>query len=413
MNRTGQPDPQGRVLVVEDDPDAARFVVSVLRGRGGFDVIHTADPAAALNRVSAESWDLVLTDVEMPGMTGLEMLESLRRVAPDLPVAVVTAHATLDNAVTALRSRADEFLDKPLLPDRLLATVTALVAKGRAVRMAGREVVLAIGAHPDDVEIGAGGTLIAHRRIGHDVTVLTLSRGGRGGAAGRRAEESETAARILGAELYLEDLEDSRISEGDPTIGIVSAVVDSVRPTVIYTHSIQDVHQDHRNTHHAAMVAAREVGRILCFQSPSATVDFRPTRFVSIDQQLERKLQAIGAFSAQAAARAYLEPDLIQSTARYWSRFGEGRYAEAFEVIRDGAAVAAGHSASAPARAGLRYENQASRSGRGVRSGQVSDGPARRYGSRSMGQVMHRGPPRPRPSSLPRMVSTSIPFWRR
>jgi LmbE family N-acetylglucosaminyl deacetylase len=355
----------------------------------------------------------VLTDVEMPGMTGLEMLESLRRVAPDLPVAVVTAHATLDNAVTALRSRADEFLDKPLLPDRLLATVTALVAKGRAVRMAGREVVLAIGAHPDDVEIGAGGTLIAHRRIGHDVTVLTLSRGGRGGAAGRRAGESETAARILGAELYLEDLEDSRISEGDPTIGIVSAVVDSVRPTMIYTHSIQDVHQDHRNTHHAAMVAAREVGRILCFQSPSATVDFRPTRFVSIDQQLERKLQAIGAFSAQAAARAYLEPDLIQSTARYWSRFGEGRYAEAFEVIRDGAAVAAGHSASAPARAGLRYENQASRSGRGVRSGQVSDGPARRYGSRSMGQVMHRGPPRPRPSSLPRMVSTSIPFWRR
>jgi LmbE family N-acetylglucosaminyl deacetylase len=273
------------------------------------------------------------------------MLESLRRVAPDLPVAVVTAHATLDNAVTALRSRADEFLDKPLLPDRLLAAVTALVARGRAARLAGREVVLAIGAHPDDVEIGAGGTLLAHRRMGHDVAVLTLSRGARGGAAGRRAEESETAAGILGAELYLEDLEDSRISEGDPTIGIVSAVVDSVRPTMIYTHSIQDVHQDHRNTHHAAMVAAREVGRILCFQSPSATVDFRPTRFVSIDQQLERKLQAIDAFSAQAAARAYLEPDLIESTARYWSRFGEGRYAEAFEVIRDGAAVAGGHPA--------------------------------------------------------------------
>jgi LmbE family N-acetylglucosaminyl deacetylase len=261
---------------------------------------------------------------------------------------VVTAHATLDNAVTALRSRADEFLDKPLLPDRLLATVTALVAKGRAARLAGREVVLAIGAHPDDIEIGAAGTLLAHRRMGHDVAVLTLSRGARGGAEGRRAEESETAARILGAELYLEDLEDSRISEGDPTIGIVSRIVDSVRPSMIYTHSIHDLHQDHRNTHHAAMVAAREVGRILCFQSPSATVDFRPTRFVSIDQQLDRKLQAIGAFSAQAAARADLEPDLIESTARYWSRFGEGRYAEAFEVIRDGAAVAAGHSASVP-----------------------------------------------------------------
>ena len=89
----------------------------------------------------------------------------------------------------------------------------------------------------------------------------------RGGAAGRRAEESETAAGILGAELYLEDLEDSRISEGDPTIGIVSAVVDSVRPTMIYTHSIQDVHQDHRNTHHAAMVAARVASLALAIAS--------------------------------------------------------------------------------------------------------------------------------------------------
>jgi LmbE family N-acetylglucosaminyl deacetylase/CheY-like chemotaxis protein len=338
-----------RILVVEDDPEAASFIIQVLGVRGKFDVTHTADPVAALLRVSTEPWDLVLTDVEMPGMTGIELLESLRRVAPDLPVAIITAHATVDNAINALRSRADEFMEKPLRPAQLTAMVSRLVADGRAKRQHHREVVLAIGAHPDDVEIGAGGTLAAYHQMGHDVAIMTLSRGARGGAERERAEESEKAAELLGARLYLEDLEDTRISEGDPTIRIISRVVGEVEPTMIYTHSIHDVHQDHRNTHKAVMVAARLIGQVFCFQSPSATVDFRPTRFVRVDLELDAKLQAIDAFSSQVAHRAYLEPDLVSATARYWSRFGDGRYAEAFEVIRDGGAVKGTKSPGLPA----------------------------------------------------------------
>ena len=353
IDAPGTAGPAGRILIVEDDPEAASFIIQVLGVRGNFDVTHTSDPVAALLRASTESWDLVLTDVEMPGMTGIELLESLRRVAPDLPVAIMTAHASVGTAIGALRSRADEFLEKPLRPAQLTATVTRLVAKGRAERQARREVVLAVGAHPDDVEIGVGGTLAAYHQMGHQVAILTLSRGARGGAEKERAGESEQSAQILGARLYLEDLEDTRISEGDPTIRIISRVIGEVEPTMIYTHSIHDVHQDHRNTHRAVMVAGRQIGRVFCFQSPSATVDFRPTRFVRVDGQLEAKLQAIGAFGSQVAVRAYLEPDLIAATARYWSRFGEGRYAEAFEVIRDGVAVKAGRpsgqAASVPA----------------------------------------------------------------
>jgi LmbE family N-acetylglucosaminyl deacetylase/CheY-like chemotaxis protein len=336
---------RGRILLVEDDFEAASFAIQVLAVRNGFEVVHTADPAAALRLAGSESWDLVLTDVEMPGMTGIELLESLRQADPYLPVAVVTAHATVDVAVGALRNRADDFQEKPLRPARLVAMATELIARGRAARLARRQVVLAVGAHPDDVEIGAGGALVAHREMGHDIAILTMCRGARGGAENTRAGESEAAARILGARLYLEDLVDTRISEGDPTIGIISRLIEELRPTMIYTHSIHDVHQDHRNTHRAAMVAAREVGSIFCFQSPSATVDFRPTRFVSIDSHLGAKMRAVDAFSSQIAARAYLEPDLISATARYWSRFAEGRYAEAFEVIRDGAGLAPGHVA--------------------------------------------------------------------
>jgi LmbE family N-acetylglucosaminyl deacetylase/CheY-like chemotaxis protein len=334
MSGEYQPTPRGRILLVEDDPDTAHFIRHVLVSRGGFDVEQAPSPALALPRVGAEHWDLIITDVEMPDMTGIELLETVRQQAPDLPVVVVTAHVTVDNAVGALRGRADEFLRKPLLPDALIQTVTDVLARQRAAH----EVVLAVGAHPDDIEIGAAGTLLAHRAAGHEIAVLTMSRGARGGPDDARAVESREAARLLGAALYLEDMEDTRISESDPTISVIKAVVEAVRPTMLYTHSIHDVHQDHRNTHLAAMVAARGIGSVYCFQAPSATVDFRPARFTDIEEQITGKLAAINVFASQAAVRPYLEPDLIEATARYWSRFGPSRYAEAFEVVRDQAA---------------------------------------------------------------------------
>jgi LmbE family N-acetylglucosaminyl deacetylase/CheY-like chemotaxis protein len=325
----------GRILVVDDDQVSGRFLARLLSERGGFDVTHLVDPDEALKQASSQAWDLVLTDVEMPGMTGLELLQTLRKVAPGLPVVVITGHASVDYAVTALRDHADEFLQKSMPPEELIEAVSTALAKGRAARLAARQAVLAIGAHPDDVEIGAAGALLVHRAMGHEVSILTLSRGARGGTEAARAGESEMAALAMGATLFLEDLKDTDISEGDPTISAISRVVETVRPTVIYTHSQHDVHQDHRNVYRAAMVAARKVQRVYCFQSPSATVDFRPTRFVTIDDQIERKLLAIQTFASQAEIRNYLDPELIQSTARYWSRFGDGRYAEAFEVIRE------------------------------------------------------------------------------
>jgi CheY-like chemotaxis protein len=118
---------QARILLVEDDPEAALFAITVLAKRGPFEVTHVADPVVALRLAAAGSWDLVLTDVEMPGMTGLELLDALRRIAPALPVAVLTAHVYLRTA--ELASRADEFLIKPVRIDQLLATAAALIGR--------------------------------------------------------------------------------------------------------------------------------------------------------------------------------------------------------------------------------------------------------------------------------------------
>ena len=118
---------RGRILLVEDDREAAYFAVYVLTTMGRFDVIHTADPRVALHWARSERWDLVLTDVDLPGMTGLELLVALRRSAPALPVAVITAQAAGGPGSDLARRRADAFLQKPVPAAQLVAVAEALI----------------------------------------------------------------------------------------------------------------------------------------------------------------------------------------------------------------------------------------------------------------------------------------------
>ncbi|MBD7917701.1 response regulator [Cellulomonas sp. Sa3CUA2] len=328
-------DARTRVLVVEDDADTAGFVRTVLERRGGMDVVLAGDAMSALAEVARQAPDVILTDIQMPGMSGLELLGELRSRAPGVPVAVMTAFASVDYAVEALRRNADEFLVKPVAAATLLDRVTALAAEGQARRAAAgrRDVVLAIGAHPDDVEIGVGATLASHRAAGDQVVILTMSGGAVGGDTQARRHEALAAAAVIGARLYLHDFEDTRM---DPASGLITVIEETVRelsPTVVYTHSAHDRHQDHRAVHEAAMVATRRVPSLACFQSPSSTVDFRPTRFVPVDGFVETKLEMLAAFTSQSH-RDYMEPDAVRASARYWSRFGSGRFAEPLETVR-------------------------------------------------------------------------------
>ena len=326
-----------RVLVVDDDPDVATYTRTVLERRGGCAVRELNDPRLVRATVDEFRPDVVVTDIEMPGMTGLELLAMLRADQPELPVIVMTAHVSVDYALGALRSQADEFLTKPVSAATLVATVLRLAEEGRAKREAARprEYVLAVGAHPDDVEIGVGGILASHRAAGDQVTILTLSRGGKGGAPDDRQHESLRSAELLGARLFLEDLVDTEITNTGPTVAIIERVVREVNPTIVYTHSVHDRHQDHRATHEATVVATRAVDTVACFQSPSSTVDFRPTRFVSIDGFTEKKLELLQCFQSQADIRSYLEPDFVLATARYWSRYGGGTSVEPLEILRE------------------------------------------------------------------------------
>ena len=194
--------------------------------------------------------------------------------------------------------------------------------------------VLAVGAHPDDVEIAVGGALAAHAAAGDQVSILTLSGGARGGDMAVRRAEAEASAATIGAQLFLEDFEDTAIQATGDVVRAIEAVIARVTPTVVYTHSEHDRHQDHRATYQAAAVGARRVGTLACWQSPSTTLDYRPNRFIDIGAHLGTKLAMIGAFASQAG-REYMDPDLVTATARYWSRAGGGRYCEPLQVVRE------------------------------------------------------------------------------
>jgi LmbE family N-acetylglucosaminyl deacetylase len=195
--------------------------------------------------------------------------------------------------------------------------------------------VLAIGAHPDDVEVGAGGTLLGHVAQGHEVSILVLTGGETGGIPAERAREAGRAAELMGVRLFHVNLADSSVSEGGATIGEITRVIEELSPDTIYTPSGHDLNQDHRNVHHATSVAAQRVPRVFCYQSPSSTVEFRPTRFVPVDEFMDRKLAVIRSYTSQVKQRRYLDAELLRATSRYWSRYGHSRFVEPFEVARD------------------------------------------------------------------------------
>jgi LmbE family N-acetylglucosaminyl deacetylase len=333
-------DEQLRALVIEDDPDAAEFARIALERFAGMQVEVATHAGEALAALEAHDVDVVVSDIELPGRSGLEILPRVRELAPGVPVVILTAHGSVTNAVDALRKDADEFLVKPVAPAQLAERTASLARAGRAARADSRPaVVLAIGAHPDDVEIGVGGTLAAHAAAGDRLVILTLSRGAVGGEVAVRHAEAEAAAAVIGARLVHLDFEDTHL---DPAGGVITAIEEVVRdvaPDRVYTHSAHDRHQDHRAVHESVQVAARTVPGLWTYESPSTTVDFRPNRFVSVDGFVDTKLRMLAAYASQAH-RDYMAPDLVRATARYWSRFSTAREVEPLETVRAAEQVA-------------------------------------------------------------------------
>ncbi len=120
----------GKVLVVDDQRNMRATTAIVLRS-AGHAVDEAEDGAAALLRIQQEAFDVVLTDLRMPTVDGMELLREAQRLAPETQVIVMTAYGTIESAVDAIRQGAYDFLAKPFKEDELLLRVAKALEKRR------------------------------------------------------------------------------------------------------------------------------------------------------------------------------------------------------------------------------------------------------------------------------------------
>ena len=127
---------KGKVrLLVADDEEAIRGTLSALLGEEGYEVTAVSSAEEAIARLGNDPFPLVLTDIRMGGMTGIELLQEVKRLHPATEVIIMTSYASLETAVLALRSGAYDYLLKPFEDLELVTTAVArAVEKGCLVR---------------------------------------------------------------------------------------------------------------------------------------------------------------------------------------------------------------------------------------------------------------------------------------
>ena len=194
--------------------------------------------------------------------------------------------------------------------------------------------VLAIGAHPDDVELGCGATLLAHRRRGDRVAMLVMTTGERGPQdATSRIAEQEEAARIIGADLFWGGFRDGAVPDGRDAVDVIQSVVVQTGADIVYTHAPRDSHQDHRATGLASLAAGRRLSRVLLYESPTSE-GFTPDVFVDVEGLVDAKLEALRAHMSQVLKNGLVDLAAVEGQARYRGFQARLHWAEAFEAAR-------------------------------------------------------------------------------
>lgn len=214
--------------------------------------------------------------------------------------------------------------------------------------------VLAVGAHPDDVELGAGATLAKHAQAGDEVAILVLGTGITSRLGSHKAEmealhvQAELAARALGASVTVLDFPDQRFDEV-AMLDLVRSVEQAMAmfvPDTIYTHARGDRNLDHQLTHSAVLTACRPlpggtVRSIYAFEVASSTEwgdwAFSPARFVDVTgAPLQAKLAALEHYASEMREAPHPRSIHGIKTLADWRGLTVGiEAAEAFEVLRE------------------------------------------------------------------------------
>ena len=172
------------VLLIDDD-ESLRRVTEYHLQEEGYRVLTAADGRSGFERFQAEPVDVVVTDIRMPEMDGMELLTRLKAMQPDLPVVILTAHGTIDSAVEAMKIGATDYLTKPFSREQIKASVRKALEVG-ALRSENRRLREVVAERFSFASMIAGSramrsvTDMAARVAQSDTTVLLVGESGTG-----------------------------------------------------------------------------------------------------------------------------------------------------------------------------------------------------------------------------------------
>ncbi len=172
---------KANILVVDDELIERQSLTDILRLEG-YHVAAVGNGEAAIDHVRLNPVDLVLLDLRMPGMSGLEVIKVISRISPDVEIILLTAHGSMESAIEALRKRVHDYLLKPASPAQILESVsrglarrnTKLQSRQKRTSEDGESDQHAIVALDDGTIIDFGRRLV---RAGHHTIFLTPAEG--------------------------------------------------------------------------------------------------------------------------------------------------------------------------------------------------------------------------------------------
>jgi len=124
----------GRILIVDDEKDMLVLLKRIITEETDHEAVTESDPSRALDLFREDPFDLVITDLKMPKMDGIQLLEKIREIDPNTSVVILTAFATIENAVEAIRKGAYDYITKPFRRERILLTLSKVMEWQEMVR---------------------------------------------------------------------------------------------------------------------------------------------------------------------------------------------------------------------------------------------------------------------------------------
>jgi len=200
--------------------------------------------------------------------------------------------------------------------------------------------ILAIGAHPDDVELGCFATLTNFYKEGHEIHILVCTNGEAGlvdkTSIQKRLDEAKKSAALINAKIYFGNLPDTKLSDGIDTIKIIEKHVKDINPEMLFFNYRDDIHQDHRHLASAVISATRFAPhQIYMYESPSTSRSFIPSVYFDVTNTFDTKLKAVKIHQSQGK-KSYMADRAIRGLAEFRA-FEIGlndRLVEAFAPLR-------------------------------------------------------------------------------